>query len=68
MQNLGGNKKINQQNLQINWGMQRHYLVVYFSPSIPGLLSLTLGGRKNKRIELDDRKFTLGRIIKANLS
>jgi len=27
-------------------------------PSIPSLLSLTLGGRKNKRNELDDRRLT----------
>jgi len=30
-----------------------------FPSSIPGLLSLTSGGRKNKRTELDDRRLTL---------
>jgi len=39
--------------------MQINYLEGLSLPSTSGLLSLTSGGRKNKRTELDDRRLTL---------
>jgi len=49
-----GDKSINQQDLQIIRGMQPDYFSV-FPSTTPDLLSLTSGGRKNKRTELDNK-------------
>jgi len=39
--------------------MQPNYMEVYSPLSTADLLSLTSGGRKNKRTELDDKRLTL---------
>jgi len=49
----------NYQNLQITEMMQPNYLGGLYLPSIPGLLSPTSSGRKNKITELNDKRFTL---------
>jgi len=58
MQELGGTKALTSRISKL-LGNATKLFGGLFPPTIPGLLSLTSGGRKNKRIELDDRKLTL---------